>query len=58
MQYLSDKTVASRYDTSRNTVWRWTREGKLPKPVRLSNGTTRWKLSDLERWESSQEVAA
>lgn len=55
-QYLSDKSVAARYDSSRATVWRWVKEGKLPHPIKLTNGTTRWKISDLERWESEQEV--
>lgn len=57
MKYLSDKSVAERYDTSRNTIWRWVREAKLPKPIKLSDGTTRWKLSDLQCWEAKQEVA-
>ena len=55
MQYLSDKSVAERYDTSRATVWRWAREDDFPTPVKLSNGTTRWKLSDLQAWEAKQE---
>lgn len=58
VQYLSDKTLAERYDTSRQTVWRWVREGKLPKPIKLSTGTTRWSLSDLSAWESKQREAA
>ena len=58
MQYLSDRTVADRYNTSRNTIWRWVREGRFPQPVKLSTGTTRWKLSDLQSWEARQEVAA
>jgi predicted DNA-binding transcriptional regulator AlpA len=58
MQYLSDKSVAERYDTSRQTIWRWAREGDLPAPIKLSNGTTRWKLSDLQAWEAKQEMAA
>jgi len=57
VKYLSDKTVAERYDTSRATIWRWTREGKLPQPVRLSAGSTRWKLDDLLQFEKKQEIA-
>lgn len=53
--YLSDKSVADRYDTTRSTVWRWTKEGKLPRPVKVTNGTTRWKLRDLEAWEAKRE---
>lgn len=55
MQFLSDKSVATRYDSSRATVWRWVKEGKLPRPIKLTNGTTRWKVSDLETWEAKQE---
>ncbi|MGB4248548.1 MAG: helix-turn-helix domain-containing protein [Pseudohongiellaceae bacterium] len=57
MQYLSDKSVAARYDVSRPTVWRWLKEGKLPRPEKLTNGTTRWKLSDLEAAEAKREAA-
>ena len=57
-QYQSDKSVAARYDSSRATIWRWVKEGRFPKPVKLTNGTTRWKLADLEKWEAEQEGAA
>ena len=56
MQFLSDKTVAERYDTSRATIWRWAREGKIPKPVRLSAGSTRWNLDELLQFEKKQEA--
>jgi prophage regulatory protein len=58
MQFLSDKSVAKRYEISRQSVWRWTQEGKLPQPVKLTNGSTRWKLTDLEQWEAQREVQA
>ena len=54
-QFLSDKAVATRYESSRATIWRWVKTGQFPKPVRLGGGTTRWKLTDLEQWESAQE---
>lgn len=40
--FSSDKTLAKYFDTSRSTIWHWTRTGKLPKPEKLSTGTTRW----------------
>ncbi|MQX53926.1 AlpA family phage regulatory protein [Alcanivorax sp. PA15-N-34] len=58
MKYLSDKQTADRYEVSRATWWRWVREGHAPKPVKLSPGCTRWKLVDLESWESAQEAQA
>ena len=58
IHFLSDKSVSKRYEISRPTVWRWTQEGKLPRPVKLTNGSTRWKLTDLEQWEAQREVQA
>jgi len=54
MQYLSDRSVAERYEISRATVWRWVSEGRLPQPVKLSGGSTRWLLSSLERFEADK----
>ena len=55
--YLSDKQISERYNISRGTVWNWLRDGKLPKPVKLSSACTRWRLSDLEQWEEQRESA-
>ena len=54
-QYLSDKAVAARYQIGRSSVWRLSKQSKLPKPIKL-NGSTRWKLTDLEAWEIASEV--
>ena len=54
--FLSDKQISSRYNISRATVWRWVQENKLPTPYHFTVGTTRWKLSDLEKWEAEQEA--
>jgi excisionase family DNA binding protein len=46
------------------TVWRWAALGKIPKPVRLSRKTLRWKASQLQAyldgasWERGNERAA
>ena len=55
--FLSDKDLAARYSIHRVTPWRWVRDGKLPAPIKI-NGSTRWKLSDIEAWEVEQEVSA
>lgn len=49
--FLSDNQLAKRYDVSRVTPWRWSSQGKFPKPVKLSPGCTRWRLSDILEWE-------
>lgn len=52
--YLSDIKLADRYGVDRSTIWRWAGKDKFPQPFKL-NGTTRWKLSDVEEWEQLQE---
>lgn len=51
--YLKDIEVAKRYNISRPTIWRWVKNEKFPRPIKLGEGSTRWRLSDLERWELS-----
>lgn len=55
--YLSIKQVAARYNVSIVTPWRWVREGIMPGPVQLSPGCTRWRLSDLEKWEAEKAAS-
>ena len=51
--YLRDIAVAQRYGVCRQTVWRWAEQGALPKPIKLSQGVTRWRVSDLLVHEAS-----
>lgn len=53
--FFSDKALAERYQVSRQTVWRWVREGHLPKPVKIGTGSTRWPESEILKFEN--EVA-
>tara|TARA_B100000214_G_scaffold283400_1_gene212990 strand:- start:237 stop:431 length:195 start_codon:yes stop_codon:yes gene_type:complete len=57
-KYLSDRELASRYEVSRVTPWRWAKKGAFPSPVKLGPNCTRWKLSDVEAWEASKGAAA
>ncbi len=51
--YVSDIFLAERYAVARPTIWRWARTDKtFPRPVKLTPGCSRWKLADLEKWES------
>ncbi|MBU2962084.1 AlpA family phage regulatory protein [Citreicella sp. C3M06] len=53
--YLSILQLAARYSVHRATPWRWIKsDSNFPKPVVLSPGCTRWKLSELEAWEKSK----
>jgi len=45
--YVSAKTLAAALETSRSTIWRWSKSGRLPQPYRLSEGTTRWRVCEV-----------
>jgi len=55
--YVTDKYLSNHYSVCRQTIWRWVREGRFPSPIKI-NGSTRWKLSDIEAWEAKQEGAS
>lgn len=56
--FLSDTQVASRYGVRRSTVWSWSKAGRIPQPMKLSPGCSRWRLSGLEAFERAREVSA
>jgi prophage regulatory protein len=41
------------FAVSKDTIWRWRREGEFPKPVKLGKKITRWRLNDIEDWEAT-----
>ena len=47
---LSAKSVAELFDTSERTIWRWVSSGKIIAPMRIAEGTTRWRTKDLHEW--------
>jgi len=36
------------------TIWRWTKEGLFPKPVKLGPGVTVWRAADVQAWLDSK----
>jgi predicted DNA-binding transcriptional regulator AlpA len=52
-RFLSIDEVAKRYSVGQSTVWRWVKEGdRFPAPVKLSPGTSRWRETDLLKFEA------
>ncbi|ENO17193.1 AlpA family phage regulatory protein [Marinobacter nanhaiticus D15-8W] len=49
--FWTDVQVGNHYGVSRHTIWRWVREGKFPPPKKLSSGSTRWHVSDINRFD-------
>lgn len=57
--YQTDAQIAARFGVHRTTPWRWAKtDPTFPKPVNLSPGCTRWKLSDITAWEQEKQSAA
>jgi len=46
VELLSAKQVAVWFGVTQNTIWRWAREGKIPKPAKFG-GTTKWSRQQL-----------
>lgn len=56
--YNTDRQVASYFDVSRGTIWRWVTENGFPAPVRLGPHSVRWRRRDVEAWEQGLDEAA
>lgn len=53
--YLSDRQLGARWAVHHLTPRRWLKtDDTFPKPVRLTPGCTRWKLSEIEAWERAK----
>ena len=48
--------VARRYSVRPATIWAWIHQGKLPQPLRLTSGCSRWSLERLKQWEAEKEA--
>jgi prophage regulatory protein len=48
--FLRLRSLKERIQTSGPTIWRWVREGKFPKPIKLGPRTSAWRESDIELW--------
>jgi predicted DNA-binding transcriptional regulator AlpA len=52
--WLTATQVAERYSVSVPTVWTWAKENRIPKPHKLAENTTRWRLSELDAHDDEQ----
>jgi len=55
---LRVSALAIRLGLSKSTIWRLVREGKFPKPIKLSDKVTVWKAEAVLEWLESKEKAA
>lgn len=53
-EYLRSQEVVARLGIGQSTLFRWVKEGRFPQPIRAGKRFTRWRLSDVERWEEDR----
>lgn len=53
---LNVKQVQALVPTSRVSIWRWEKEGRFPKRIKLGSAT-RWRESDIQKWISELQAA-
>jgi len=56
-KYFSDRDIAKRFGISRNTVWRWAREGRLPPPTKIGPNCSRWPESAVDELTRGEAAA-
>lgn len=54
--YLSVAQMAERYGVSTVTIWRWSVIGKIPRPVRLTPRTTRWRKDEVAAYDERRNA--
>lgn len=47
--FVGLSTMEGLFQTSSTTIWRWSRDGKLPRPRKLGGNTTRWNVGELRQ---------
>ena len=52
--FLDILAVARRYNVTRATIWAWMSQGRIPQPMRITPGCSRWSLEDLRAWEDEK----
>ena len=52
--FLRDKQVANRLSISRSHVWNLVKQGKLPKPIKISEKITVWRSTDIFNFIENQ----
>ncbi len=48
--FLRIKDVMKKTGIARSTIWLWVKEGKFPKPIKLSPRITVWEESKVQEW--------
>ncbi|EBK1954839.1 helix-turn-helix domain-containing protein [Salmonella enterica] len=53
--YVTFGFLAGHFSVATNTIHRWVREGYIPPPLYLSDGTSRFNAADIHAWIEKQK---
>jgi len=56
--FIRMRELVKRVPVSKAHIWRLVQAGKFPKPIKLSEKCTVWKIADIENWLKAKEEAA
>ena len=56
--YMRPAQVMRHFQISESTLWNWVKNGKFPKPDRLSDGVTRFDVAELREWVKSRRTTS
>ena len=54
IQYWTIKQVCEALHVSPSTVWRWVKQGRFVRPVRLGPKVTRFRVGDVMAWDQAK----
>jgi excisionase family DNA binding protein len=49
-ELLKSTEVAQMLSIGTRTLWRWSRSGKMPRPIRIADGTVRFRRTEILEW--------
>ena len=52
--FLRVAQVAKKIGIGKSTVWLWVKEGKFPKPIKLSPRVTVWDENYINEWQKNK----
>jgi prophage regulatory protein len=45
---MTIQQVAQRFGVGKGTIWRWESEGRIPRAIRVTRRTVRWREADID----------
>ena len=55
-KYIRPQELAIMLAVHRTTLWRWVRDGHLPRPVKLGPNTVAWESTQVDAWLAAREA--